>query len=128
MTFASPLALLLLLLIPLAIGGYLVMQKRRSRYAVRFTNLALLANVVDQSPNWRRHLPPVLSLRAISRVGVTRIISTASSPAGQRAAHPREYATGPSEVNQAAQVLQQLDVPEDEIPSPQAADVQTRSE
>ena len=65
MTFSYPLALLLLLLIPLAVGGYLVMQKRRSRYAIRFTNLDLLANVVGQSPNWRRHLPPVLSLAAL---------------------------------------------------------------
>ncbi|MEP6872429.1 MAG: BatA domain-containing protein, partial [Anaerolineaceae bacterium] len=54
MTFSYPSALLLLLLIPLALGGYLVMQKRRSRYAVRFTNLDLLANVVGESPNWRR--------------------------------------------------------------------------
>jgi len=65
MSFSYPLALLLLLLIPLAVGGYLVMQKRRSRYAVRFTNLDLLANVVGESPNWRRHLPPVLSLAAL---------------------------------------------------------------
>ena len=82
MTFASPLVLLLLLLIPLAMGGYLVMQKRRSRYAVRFTNLALLANVVDQSPNWRRHLPPVLTLAALALLlmGLARPEVTTQTP------------------------------------------------
>ena len=82
MTFSNPLALLLLLLIPLALGGYLLMQKRRSRYAVRFTNLDLLANVVDQSPNWRRHVPPVLSLAALALLllGLARPEITTQTP------------------------------------------------
>lgn len=66
MSFTYPLALLLLLAIPLAVAGYLLMQKRRSKYAVRFTNLDLLANVVDSSPGWRRHVPPILSLAALA--------------------------------------------------------------
>ena len=82
MTFAYPVALALLLLIPLALGGYLAMQKRRSRYAVRFTNLDLLANVVDASPNWRRHLPPVLSLAALALLlmGLARPEITTRTP------------------------------------------------
>ena len=36
MTFASPELLLGLLLVPAAIGLYLLVQRRRSRYAVRF--------------------------------------------------------------------------------------------
>ncbi len=82
MTFSYPVALLLLLLIPLAVGGYLVMQKRRSRYAVRFTNLDLLANVVDQSPNWKRHVPPVLSLAALALLlmGLARPEVTTQTP------------------------------------------------
>ena len=82
MTFSYPLALLLLLLIPLAVGGYLAMQKRRSRYAVRFTNLDLLANVVDQSPNWKRHVPPVLSLAALALLlmGLARPEVTTQTP------------------------------------------------
>lgn len=66
MSFSYPLALLLLLAIPIAGAGYLAMQQRRSKYAVRFTNLELLANVVDQTPGWRRHLPPALSLAALA--------------------------------------------------------------
>lgn len=82
MTFSYPLALLLLLVIPVAFGGYLVMQKRRSRYAVRFTNLDLLANVVDESPGWRRHVPPVLSLAALALLllGLARPEITTKTP------------------------------------------------
>ena len=57
MTFLAPQLLLGLLLIPIVIGFYLWAQRRRSRYAVRFTNLDLLANLVPKRPSWRRHLP-----------------------------------------------------------------------
>ena len=63
MTFLAPLLLLGLLLVPVLIGLYLWAQRRRSRYAVRFTNLDLLANIAPKRPSWRRHLPPVSSAR-----------------------------------------------------------------
>lgn len=80
MSFISPGWLLLLLLIPVAIGGYWAMQRRRAKYTVRFTNLDLLANVVDKTPDWRRHVPPVLFLLALSAliVGVARPEATTS--------------------------------------------------
>ena len=55
-----------LLLVPVAVAAYLLGQRRRTRYAVRFTNLDLLANVVTRSPGWRRHLPPALYLLALT--------------------------------------------------------------
>jgi Ca-activated chloride channel homolog len=55
-----------LLLVPAAVAAYLLGQRRRTRYAVRFTNLDLLANVVRRSPGWRRHLPPALYLLALT--------------------------------------------------------------
>jgi Ca-activated chloride channel family protein len=70
MSFASPELLLGLLLVPIALIGYLFVQRRRSRYAVRFTNVDLLANLVPRSPGWRRHLPPVLYLTAIAALAV----------------------------------------------------------
>ena len=65
MTFASPALLLALLLVPFAVVVYLLVQRRRSRYAVAFTNVDLLSNLVPRTPAWRRHLPPVLYLAAI---------------------------------------------------------------
>jgi len=71
MSFVWPLALLSLVLVPLAIALYVLAQTRRPKYAARFTNLDLLANVVDKSPNWRRHLPAALSLLALAALLVS---------------------------------------------------------
>lgn len=65
MTFASPELLAGLLLVPLAVGAYLLVQRRRARYAVAFTNVDLLSNLVPRTPSWRRHMPPALYLVAI---------------------------------------------------------------
>lgn len=65
MNFLAPQLLLGLLFIPIAVLAYLWTQRRRSRYAVRFTNLDLLANLAPRRPAWRRHLPPALYLAAI---------------------------------------------------------------
>jgi Ca-activated chloride channel family protein len=71
MSFVWPLALLGLVLVPLAIALYVLAQMRRPKYAARFTNLDLLANVVDKSPNWRRHVPAVLGLLALTALLVS---------------------------------------------------------
>jgi Ca-activated chloride channel family protein len=65
MTFAAPGLLVGLLLVPFGLAGYLAVQRRRGRYAVRFTNVDLLANLVPKAPAWRRHVPPALYLVAI---------------------------------------------------------------
>ena len=66
MSFISPHLLWGLLLIPALLVGYLLLQRRRMRYAMRFTNVDLLANIVDKSPRWRRHVPPAIFLLALS--------------------------------------------------------------
>jgi Ca-activated chloride channel homolog len=85
MTFAWPLALAALALVPLALVAYLLFQRRRMKYAVRFTNLALLENVVERSPHWRRHLPPALFLVALGAllVGVARPQVVVNTPQEQ---------------------------------------------
>ncbi len=74
MSFAWPIALSGLALVALALIAYLVAQRRRRRYVVRFTNLDLLENVVADSPRWRRHVPAVLTLLALGAlvVGMAR--------------------------------------------------------
>ena len=66
MTFADPILLLALLLVPVALIGYRLIQRRRSRYAVRFTNVDLLGNLVPRTPAWRRHVPPALYVVAMA--------------------------------------------------------------
>jgi Ca-activated chloride channel family protein len=67
MTFEWPLALLALLLVPLALVGWILVQRRRAKYALRFTNLELLAAVSDRTPSRvRRHVPALLILLALA--------------------------------------------------------------
>jgi Ca-activated chloride channel family protein len=65
MTFESPAALWALLLIPAVLAGYVIIQRRRVRYAVRFTNLDLLSNIAHGQVGVRRHIPPVFYLFAL---------------------------------------------------------------
>jgi Ca-activated chloride channel family protein len=82
MSFAWSAFLWGLLLVPAAGVLYLLAQRRRKRHAVRFTNLELLANLVPHTPGWRRHLPPVLLLMALSALllGLARPQATVLVP------------------------------------------------
>jgi Ca-activated chloride channel homolog len=79
-TFEWPLALLGLLVVPLLVGAYLYRERRRTEAAGRFGNPALLPNLVDASPGWRRHLPLAVLLVALGAmvVGVARPHATVS--------------------------------------------------
>jgi Ca-activated chloride channel family protein len=57
MTFLAPGRLYLLIAVAAMAAGYLLLQRRRQQYAVRFTDLALLDKVAPQRPGWRRHVP-----------------------------------------------------------------------
>jgi Ca-activated chloride channel homolog len=63
-SFAWPVALWLLLLVPLLIAVYLLLLRRR-RSALRYPNLALI-KLAAQGPSWRRHVPPALMLLAFT--------------------------------------------------------------
>jgi Ca-activated chloride channel family protein len=73
MTFDRPLLLLTLLVVPAALGLYLLAERRRMRYAIRFTNLEVLTSVLGRRL-WRQYVPLVLFLLALTAlcVGVAR--------------------------------------------------------
>ncbi len=64
MEFISPGRLWFLLLIPAFVVFYVIMQRRRQQYALRYTNIALLDRVAPRRPQWRRHLAVTLALLA----------------------------------------------------------------
>jgi Ca-activated chloride channel homolog len=72
-TFERPLLLLALLTVPLALALYVLAERRRMRYAIRFTNLDVLAGVVGDRYR-RRFVPLALFLLALAAlcVGMAR--------------------------------------------------------
>jgi Ca-activated chloride channel family protein len=74
MTFEWPIALLGLLAVPLAVYGYVLLERRRKQQAAAFANPALVPNLIGRRPGRLRHLPPVLVLVALVAltIGVAR--------------------------------------------------------
>ncbi|MFP5320060.1 MAG: VWA domain-containing protein [Acidimicrobiia bacterium] len=66
---------------------YVVQQLRRKHYAVRFTNLALLDRIAPRRPAWRRHVPAVAFLMALT------IFAIAFAKPSRPVRVPRERAT-----------------------------------
>lgn len=66
MSFAAPLFLLGLLLVPLALAAEAARRRRARRYAVRFTAVPALRAAVGAEPAWRRRLPAALALAAVA--------------------------------------------------------------
>jgi Ca-activated chloride channel homolog len=66
MTFGHPLLLLTLLLIPAALVAYRLATRRRMAYAVRYTNVDVLASVVSTGRPWRRWLMAGVFLLALA--------------------------------------------------------------
>jgi Ca-activated chloride channel family protein len=65
-SWQSPERLWFLVAVAALAVAYAVMQRRRSRYAVRFTNLKLLDRVAPKRPQWRRHVPASLFLAMLA--------------------------------------------------------------
>jgi Ca-activated chloride channel family protein len=87
MSFLSPERLLLLAAVLLLAGIYAAVQFRRKQYAVRFTNLDLLATVAPRAPGWRRHATALAFMLALA----TFIVAFAQPARAERI--PKERAT-----------------------------------
>jgi Ca-activated chloride channel homolog len=69
MTFQHPIFLASLLLLGAAAGVWMLAERRRARYAVRYTNLEILASVAPHR-SWSRYVPPLLFLLALAALFV----------------------------------------------------------
>ena len=61
--------LFLLAIVPLLIAAYIWMLRRRRRYTVRYSSLALVRAALPRFSRWRRHLPFALFLLALTGSG-----------------------------------------------------------
>jgi Ca-activated chloride channel homolog len=82
-SFREPLLLLALALLPLAIAAYVIAQRRRKRFALRYTNIPVLAAVAGRS--WGRHVPAAFALLALTAllVALGRPERTVAAPQRQ---------------------------------------------
>lgn len=87
MTFFHPWRLLLLLAVLGLLFAYIFVQTRRKKFAVRFTNLDLLAEVAPSRPGWRRHVPAVGFLTMLA------VLVVAFADPASEIKVPRERAT-----------------------------------
>jgi Ca-activated chloride channel homolog len=66
MSFQVAWRLWLLVTVGVLAGSWVAAARRKRRDALRFTNVGLLDVVAPRKPTWRRHVPPVLFLAALT--------------------------------------------------------------
>ncbi|MEO7912059.1 MAG: VWA domain-containing protein [Roseiflexaceae bacterium] len=77
--------LFLLAIVPLLIGAYIWMLRRRRRFTVRYSSLSLVRAALPRFSRWRRHLPFALFLVGLASlvVAMARPVVIVSVPTGQ---------------------------------------------
>jgi len=65
----------LLLLVPALIVAYILAQRRRQKYALRYASISLVKEALGRGPGWRRHIPPIIFL-----LGLTVMIIALARP------------------------------------------------
>ena len=85
MSFLWPGLLVLLSIVPLAIIVYIVLLRRRGRFAVRYSSLSLVREAASHQTWWRRHLPFVLFLLALTSLALAmaRPVATVIVPSNK---------------------------------------------
>jgi Ca-activated chloride channel family protein len=117
MTFTDPLILLALVPVAALALAYVLMQRRRTRYAVRFATLPMLDRVAPARPRWRRHLATGLVLLALAA------FATAAAGPEMRLRVPYERATVIVAIDVSGS-MEARDVPPDRLTAAKEAAVQ----
>ena len=66
LTFMWPQFLWLLLAVPLLVALYVWLLRRKKKLALRYASLSIVREALGSSLSWRRHIPPLLFLLAIT--------------------------------------------------------------
>jgi Ca-activated chloride channel homolog len=85
MSFQWPSLLWLLLLAPVLVIVYLLAQRRRQKYAVRYASLLVVKDALGRGPGWRRHIPALLFLLGmiVMTVALARPQATVTLPSNR---------------------------------------------
>ena len=70
MSFSSPLWLFALLLVPAALAVQRLARRRARRFALRFPAVPTVVAALGTRPDWRRHVPVVAMLAAVSALSI----------------------------------------------------------
>ena len=76
MSFIWARMLWFLLLIPALVAAYIIAQRRRRKYALRYASLSLVKDALGRGPGFRRHVPAALFL-----AGLALMIAALARPA-----------------------------------------------
>jgi Ca-activated chloride channel family protein len=67
-----------LLVVPVLITAYILVQRRRQKYALRYASLSLVKDAIGRGPGIRRHIPAVLFLIGLATMVIAMARPTAT--------------------------------------------------
>lgn len=84
--FLWPQFLWLLLALPLLILLYVWLMRRKKKMAVRYASLSIVKEAMGKGPGWRRHVPPLLLLIALTLMllASARPVAVVALPSNQQ--------------------------------------------
>jgi len=86
MHFLWPQFLWLLLALPVLVGLYVLLLRRKKKLAVRYASLSIVKEAMGTGPQWRRHIPPLLFLLAMAAllIAAARPVAVMTLPSNQQ--------------------------------------------
>ena len=86
MQFLWPQFLWLLLLLPLLVGLYVLLLRRKKKMAVRYASLSIVKEAMGAGQQIRRHIPPLLFLLALATLvlAASRPVAVVTLPSNQQ--------------------------------------------